>query len=484
MILLAALLHANPAIAAEVGGYLRVMTRPDFEGGNGRLGYWNLYGRLLNEGPYAAIELRQQILEPKSGSVEPWTSVHAKIEGGTVQNADANNGSLAYFRLSQLYALAGNTGLQNVTWRLGTLDSNFGDLGLYDMRPAQVLFGTVGAQGRYRNGPFELTIGAGDAGFSLKGSAYNTVLSGGGTAKVNIANRLEIGVGGQGFYEPKVIGNRFAPHSTPGVAYEDYARGEIVERFLEENPGQLADFPNPEATDASSWKLVGYLGFGNLGPLKWNGLYANWTRLHPKTMVTESVEGEDVEIYITNLTDEREQINVGTEMQLTLVPDRWDVAVAGLYGQYTDADNDILPSDDDRDFMSTVVRTQVYLSPTFHLLAESSIAEETSRNGNAYRNHVDSLFQNTDGTADDQGLENGDSDSRTTWQGKFGVVLNPLGPGIYARPSLRLLYGIQYSTQNNAFGNSFVETLDEYNDFGNVERHWHNVVALEAEAWF
>jgi hypothetical protein len=64
------------------------------------------------------------------------------------------------------------------------------------------------------------------------------------------------------------------------------------------------------------------------------------------------------------------------------------------------------------------------------------------------------------------------------------VVLNPLGPGMYVRPSLRLLYGVQYSTQNNAFGNSFVETLDQYNDFGNVERHWHSVVAIEAEAWF
>ena len=471
-------------MAAEVGGYLRIMTRPDFEGGDGRLGYWNLYGRLLNEGPYAALELRQQILEPKPGSTEAWTSVHAKIEGGTVQNADPNNGSLAYFGLSQLYALAGNTGLRDVTWRLGTLDSNFGDLGLYDMRPSQVLFDTVGGQGRYQGGPIELTLGAGDAGFSLKGDAYNTVLTGGATAKVNVANRLEIGVGGQGYYEPEVVGNRYAPHTTPGITYEDYARGEIVERFIEANPGQLADFPTPQSTDATSWKLVGYLGFGNLGPLRWNALYANWTHLHPKSTVVETYDGEDIEIYIAELTDDREQVNVGTEMQITLVPERWDVAVAGLYGQYTDTDNDIVPSDDDRDFMSAVVRTQGYLGPTFHLLAESSIAEENSHNGNAYRNHVDSLFQNSEGTADDEGLEYGDSASRTTWQGKFGVVLNPLGTGIYARPSLRLLYGVQYSTQNNAFGNSFVETLDEYNAFGNVERHWHNVVAIEAEAWF
>lgn len=478
------ILLASLAMAAEVGGYLRVMTRPDFEGGDGRLGYWNLYGRLLNEGPYAAIELRQHILEPVPGSTAPWSSVHAKIEGGTVQNADNNNGSLAYFRLSQLYALAGNTGPRNLSWRVGTLDSNFGDLGLYDMRPAQVLFDTVGAQARLKSGPIDLNLGLGDAGFALKGLEYNTVFSAGGTAKVNIANRLEVGVGGQGYYEPEVVGNRYAPHSTPDVSYEDYLRGEIVERFVENNPGQLADFPTPESTDANSWKMVGYLGFGNLGPLRWTSIYANWTRLHPKNSVTETYEGEDINIYIANLTDEREQINLGTEIQVSVVPERWDIVVGGLYGDYTDLDNNLAPSDDDRAFMSAVLRTQIYLQPTFHILAETSIAEETSRNGNTYRNHVDSLFENSEGSADVEGLEYGDSDSRTTWQGKIGVVLNPLGPGIYVRPSLRLLYGIQYSTQNNAFGNSFVETLDEYNEFGNVERHWHNVVALEAEAWF
>lgn len=149
------------ALATDVGGYVRIMTRPDMEGGDGKLGYWNLYGRLMNEGPYAALELRQGILEPKPGSRAPWTDIHAKIEGGTVANADAGNGSLAYLRLSQLYAQAGNVGLSDVTWRLGTLESNFGDLGLYDMKPAQVLYDTVGAQARYQTPGLEFTLGAG-----------------------------------------------------------------------------------------------------------------------------------------------------------------------------------------------------------------------------------------------------------------------------------------------------------------------------------
>ena len=157
-----------------------------------------------------------------------------------------------------------------------------------------------------------------------------------------------------------------------------------------------------------------------------------------------------------------------------------------LYGDYRDLDNDIAPSDHERRFVSTVLRLQLFMSETVHLLGESSVAKEVSRNGNAYREHWDSIFTNSGGVSDSRGLEHGDTDQRNTWQGKLGVVLNPLGPGIYTRPSLRLLYGAQYSNQNNAFGNAFVEDLDQFNDFELPEedQHWHHLVALETEVWF
>lgn len=63
-------------------------------------------------------------------------------------------------------------------------------------------------------------------------------------------------------------------------------------------------------------------------------------------------------------------------------------------------------------------------------------------------------------------------------------MLNPTGLGIYTRPSLRLLYGLQYSNQQAAFGNGFVENQSQYNIFKTPELHWHHVVAVEAEAWF
>ena len=123
-------------------------------------------------------------------------------------------------------------------------------------------------------------------------------------------------------------------------------------------------------------------------------------------------------------------------MQLRIIPKRWDLTWSALYGRFTDQDNDIAPTDFDRDIMSTVLRSQVYLNDSIHLLVESSIAREFSRNGNAFREHVDSVLSNTDGNPDIRGFENGDTDTRITWQGKGGLVLNPAGIGIFTRPSL------------------------------------------------
>jgi hypothetical protein len=79
----------------------------------------------------------------------------------------------------------------------------------------------------------------------------------------------------------------------------------------------------------------------------------------------------------------------------------------------------------------------------------------------------------------------GDTDTRSTWQLKAGLVLNPSGRGIFARPSLRIIWGLQYSNVHNAFGNSFVQSLDQFNEFQETgDRHWHSVIALEAEGWF
>ena len=469
---------------ASAAGYLRIMTRPSLNGGDSRLGFWNLYGRLLNEGPFASLQLRLSVLDERPGTSEPWAAIYAKVEGGSIANTDRAGGRLSEHLLAQLYVQAGNVLVENVTWQLGTLESYFGDLGLYDMRPAQIMGDTVGLYARYQKGRIDALAGIGDAGFRLRGADYSTILSGGSTVRVRLSKHLELGAGFQVYAEPQVEGNRFAPHATPDVDFDDFVRGEVAEVFLAENPGMEDFFPRPVPTSSSSGKLVGYLGFGNVGPLAWTNVFANVTREHPDTSVTETFEDRDYEIFVNDLTDERFSATIGAEAQLRLVPGRFDLIWGALYGHHWNRDNNIAVGDDDRSYASTVVRGQLYLRPTVHLLAETAVAWEKSTNGNQFRNSKDSVFQSTDGIQDDRGLEFGDANVRRTWQGKIGWVLNPLGTGIYTRPSLRLLYGIQYSSQTDAFGNSFVQSLDENELFPSKERHIHQVIALEAEAWF
>lgn len=464
------------------GGYLRIMTRPDLQGGEGKLGFWNLHGRLLNEGPYAALELRLDML-PESARKTPWTSLHAKIEGGSVQGASRDNGSLADFRLSQLYARAGNVGLADVTWQIGSLDYYFGELGLYDMRPAELFFETIGLSARYRKGMVDLLVGVGDSGFVDRGAQYDAVLTGGVGLRLRLARAFELGVGGQLLYEPEVKGNRFAPHETPGIGYEDYLRGEVVQRFDEANPGRLDDLPRPVPTSALGWKAIGYLGFG-AGPLRWNNLFVKIERRLPDQFVVERYQERDFTLHVAALTDERTSVQLGDEAQLELIPGRLDLVLGFLYGADSDGDNQLAPSDFDRTYYSTVLRFQAYATHELHFLVETSLAREQSHNGNAFRSAGDSVFRSTDGLSDSRGLENGDSDTRDTWQLKVGPVLSPLGLGVYARPSFRVLYGLQWSSQINAFGNSFVESLDQFNLYGSPDQRWHHVVALEVEAWF
>ena len=469
---------------ARVGGYARVMARPDLQGGSGRLGYWNLYGRLLNEGPYANLDFDYDILEPKVDALTPWTTVHMRVEGGSIGGTDAGNGRLDNFRLSQLHILAGNVLLDNVTWQVGTLESTMGDLGLYDMRPAQIFHETVGMSARYQKGKSDLTLGIGDSGYTVRGDRYNPILTAGGSLRVGLGDHVQLGFGGQWMVEPGVEGNVHAPYDTPNLMYEDWIREEVIQSFRANHPIQADRFPDPSPTAADSGHAFGYLGFGDLGPIRWNSTYARWQKFHPDGPSSETWNGETEDIHVTALTDERSMLMIGNEMNVEIVPGKLDMAWGVLYGNHQDGDNDILPSDHDREYASTVLRLQAALNQTLGILTESSLAHEWSRNGNLYREHSDSIFANTNGVADTRGLERGDSDTRITWQGKAGFILNPLGPGITSRPSLRLLYGAQHSNENNAFSNQFVTTLDQYNEFGNVEQHWHHILALEAEAWF
>lgn len=472
----------------SAGGYFRVMARPDFQGGNGRLGYWNLYGRLMNEGPYAALEMKLDLLQAPPGSNEIWASLHARVEGGSVNAADPFNGSFLFFRLSQLYARAGNIIAPRLLWQLGTQQYFFGDLGLYDFRPAQLFEDTIGLSVRSLGERVDALVAVGDSGFFKRGTRYVPLLTVGGALRVRLGGHLEVGGGAQLAVEPLIVGNRYSSYVTPGVRYEDYARKEVLRRFLEEHPlGGVDQFPRPVPSSQASisYRAVGYLGLGKLGPLRWNNLFARFERLHPDSFYTDTWQQSAVEVYVADLTRDRYVFNVGDEAQLVLVPEWLDAAVAFFYGVDRDYANTIQASEANRTYLSGILRLQLYLTRVVHLLIENSLAEERSLNGNLFRSNYDSIFESTAGQADSRGLEYGDSPVRRTWQLKAGLVLNPTGRGIYARPSIRLLYGLQYSTQHAAFGNGFATRLDQYDAFaptGTIS--WHHLVSLEAEGWF
>lgn len=472
----------------SAGGYFRIMARPDFQGGNGRLGYWNLNGRLMNEGPYAALEMKLDLLQAPPGTTDIWTSLHARVEGGSVTTADSGNGNLINFRFSQLYARAGNILAPNVVFQLGTLQYFFGDLGLYDMRPAQLFEDTVGLSARYSSGVLDALIGVGDSGFFIRGLSYVPLITAGGALRVRLGGHVELGGGGQVAVEPFIAGNRNSSYVTPGVGYEDFARKEVLRRFVENNPmAQVEQFPFPQASAQTnvSWRLVGYFGFGKLGPILWNNFFARYQRLHPQNSYTDSWQGRSVQVFTADLTRDRYALQLGNEMQLRLIPDRLDAVWSVLYGEDRDLANTIVASEANRTYMSTVLRLQLYFTRTVHLLLENAISQETSLNGNLYRTTFESIFQNSGGVPDTRGLEFGDSSVRRAWQLKTGIVLNPTGTGIYTRPSIRLLYGFQLSNQHAAFGNAFVERLDQFDAFKPTgTMNWHHLVSLESEGWF
>lgn len=486
----------------SAGGYFRVAARPDFQGGKSQLGLWNISGRLLNETTWAALEMRLQLLKASPGTNEVWTSLHAKIEGGSAHAADLLNGALGDFALTQLYAKAGNVLIKDVVWQLGTLDYYFGDLGLYDMKFAEIFYDTIGLSAFWSNKYADVLVGIGDSGYLKKSNGYNAVLTFGAATRIRPTDNFEFGLGAELFYEPSVTGSENGPHQTQfdansGVTYENYARKNVLETYARQfgTDDNLAKFensyPHPTETDAFSFKVIGYVGFGKLGPLKWNNLFLNFLREHPESYYYETYQNVQKRIYIKEWTDERYQFNIGDEMNFEIVKDRFDLTVAGIFGYHFDKDDEVSASERNRLIGSVVARGQVYITPTVHILAETSYAQENSLNGNLWRKSPRSVRSSTNGIASDVGLEYGDLDSRKTWQGKLGLVLNPGGAGIFARPSLRIMYGTQYSNAHNAFPNSNTESLDLTNEFFGQEtlqkldaRHWHHVISIEAEAWF
>ncbi len=295
----------------SASGYFRISARPDWQGGDGRLGFSDLYGRLMNEGSYAMLEGKLDLLQAAPNTTDTWASFHLRIEGGSVQSADSGNGNLGNFRISQMYVRAGNVLFDKVTWQIGTLWYYYGDLGLYDLRPAQIFEDTIGVSARYSSEYIDVLIGVGDSGFSTYGANYSPMLTAGGMIRAHFGQHFELGVGGQVAYQPSIAGDQFTPHQTPGVTYDAYVRQEVAMDYVLANPGQEDLFPKPvNASETSApYRGIGYLGFGKWGPLRWDNLFFSYKRLAPDQSYTETYAGREYTIYVADLTRDRYQLS-------------------------------------------------------------------------------------------------------------------------------------------------------------------------------
>ncbi len=430
--MLAVLLLAH-AQATELHGYFRLMARPDLVGGDGRLGTSPFYGRLLNEGPWGLLDVRQPLVGGEEGA--PWGDLRFRVEGGAVAGGDTTNGSLLGFRLSQLHMHGGNLGPAGVEWRIGTLETTFGDLWLYDARPSQMLVDVLGVQAAWTKGDTELLLGAGDAGFSLRGPRYHLVASGGGSLRTGVGEHGVVGIGGQVWFEPG-DGDPDGLQDSPGLDaagwYGD--RAAWARAHVDAGPGV--------PVSGLAWKLVGHVGLAELGALRAARLQVIGEHRLPEPPAVEAVEGGEVRIGGASCTDERYALLVGAEVELALGP--VDLAWGAMFDHRFDLDDERGLGPGNYTGVSTVARGQVPLARTISLLAETSLAHEVSPGGAPKR----------------------------TWQGKGGVMLVPSGPGLGSRPALRLLYGIQHATVPDAWPGTPTGGF------------WHQLVSAEAEAWF
>ncbi|MCS6983501.1 MAG: hypothetical protein NZM25_00040 [Leptospiraceae bacterium] len=490
--------------------YFRASVQDDFGYNAPTLGWWPFYGRLMNETPWLMADFGYHVVRPESPGAARAT-LFLRIEGGSYRSFDASQGTLGNYNINHIWLETENVLMRHLVTQTGSLWYNLGYIGLFDNFTAQVFWETIGIRVGHRLPTFEYFVGYGDSGWAIyrsrrgdgwHGHQYANIPTVGALVRVNLyevgplksftARFLpfwQMGATVQVMYERQNENLRGSPHQTPQVSYQDVLRGEAFEKFMLENPGSADYFPWAQPMSVTYGRATFWTGFSGpeLGPIKlyWNDFSLRLEKKPPQIAVTESYEGETKDIYISGFTDERYELMLFDELQLRLLPNYFDLNAGFGFGRSWDQDNRFRPDDHNRLIYSFVFRPIWYITEQLHYLIELVYAREKSTVGNRYREHFNSMKSNTRGVPDADGLEWGDTDTKHTYQIKTGFTINPAGRGIYSRPTIRLLYGAQFSNVHAAFGNTFEESLSRRNQFAmNRDVHWHHMVRAEFEHWF
>lgn len=490
--------------------YFRMSAQDDFGYNSPTLGWGPFYGRLMNETPWLMADFGYHVVRPETPGGERAT-LFMRIEGGSFRGYNVGQGSLGNFNINHIWLETENVLLKTLVTQTGNLWYNMGYIGIFDNFTSQVFYDTIGFRAGQRTKWFEYFAGVGDSGWTTyrnrtydgwDGHQYATIPTVGGLVKLNLyefqalkgfSNRFmpkwQIGTTFQMMWERENETLRGAPYQTPNVQYADVMRGEAFKKFMLENPGNADFFPWAQPARGNYWRYTAWTGFGGpeIGPFKvyWNDLSVRFEKKAPQIAVKETYDGETKDIYISQFTDERYEFSLYDEIQLRLLPNHFDLNMGFGFGKSWDNDNRIRPDDYNMTRYAFVIRPMWYITEHLHYLLELVYAREKSTIGNRYREHFNSIKSNTQGAPDTEGLEWGDTDTKYTYQIKTGFTINPAGRGIYSRPVIRLLYGVQHSNVQAAFGNSFEESLNRRNQFNlNRDIHWHHMARVEVEHWF
>ncbi len=496
----------------EFSGYFRMMARDDFGAGSSTLGYQPAQGRLMNETPWLMLGVTTHLMQSENKR-DIRSDLFFRVEGGSFRNSDSGFGSLANYRFTLLYLTVENAVFNHSHVQVGSIWYNMGYIGMYDAYVSQLFWETVGLRvGQKIPDKLEYFVAVGDSGYSMQQErlttntnfstvGYNTTPTLGALAKYTWttspvkdwfrwAESFQSGAGFQLMLERSPAGSPNAPYQTPGIPYIDVIRGEALQNWLLQNPGLQDYFPNAVNRSSPAWKASLWLGFNlkdRLGPVKlmWNDMSFSFVRKRADRFVDETYNGITKRIYTNDFTDERYEFIFADEMQWQVWKDRLDINLGTIMIFSWDKDNVYKPSEANRNLMTFTVRPQFYITSILHALMEVSYTTEFSTLGNLYREHYDSIEASTAGSPDMRGLEYGDTNRRNSLQLKLGPVLNPNGRGIYNRPTIRLLFGMQLSNVHAAFPNNYSPALNSNNVFSYGEdRHEHYMVSLEVEHWW
>ncbi len=402
-------------------------TRAGYASANGERGE-HIRGAYLNRATLARLDLDAQPVQPEGDGMA--IGVHARLEHGDGALVRSSLTPDADFHVVRLFAELEPS--RSTAIRVGTLDGTEGALPLFDTHVARILNPAVGVAVHHDAGIVDVTVGVGDAGLFLRRAGYSFVADVGGTVRIRPSEGLSIAFGADALIEPQARESSWAEERVE--YYEDYSDERVVAAMMASQGAGLLD--DPELLSETSRMRTALRGIAALRYETADETMRVDVQISARQRPTgdayaETIEDRTVTLYLPELSDDRFEIGVGSEMSVQTT-DWLRVRLGALVFRRSDAD-DPTPSDGNSLSYGAVAR------------AEATIAEES----------VEWLFE-ASGFGEDlreptPGFDEGQSADRRVVQLKSGPSVHlPLGE----LGALDARIGAGIELEQNAAGNA------------------------------